>query len=126
MTHDEGNKRIHEWLGKCWHDIRYHELNGKMHEVCLKCELDNIKFLYPKNPQYHKDLNAWGPVWERLINRDAHLRYVEVFSEIECIDWTATIHVQRLYYGLFGLFSATPQQHYQAMQKLLDELEKSQ
>lgn len=82
-TNDEINKWFcEEVFGKCWHDIIETRITDGDHIpiiydgfICIICgeEFEN-KFL---NPNYFKDWNGFGIIWEWAIRQDWWNAYLE-------------------------------------------------
>ena len=70
MDAEQINKRIHEWLGKCWHDIQEFIEGYKTGRKCIRCN-KSFTLISWKSPDYTTDLNAV---------REAELKCIEEFG----------------------------------------------
>lgn len=73
MDAEQINKRIHEWLGKCWHDIQEFIEGYKTGRKCIRCN-KSFTLISWKSPDYTTDLNAV---------REAELKCIEEFGAEE-------------------------------------------
>ena len=71
MDAEQINKRIHEWLGKCWHDIQEFIEGYKTGRKCIRCN-KSFTLISWKSPDYTTDLNAV---------REAELKCIEEFGD---------------------------------------------
>lgn len=69
MDAERINKRIHEWLGKCWHKADINP-DPSFKNICDKCEW-NCNWEDMSFPDYTTDLNAV---------REAELKCIEEFG----------------------------------------------
>ncbi len=91
MNEQEINKRIHEWLGKCWHESP--EWDGSLASdefyrtyTCSNCGklFDDADFGEQANPDYCNSLDLVIPAVRKLPKEKTYEYRVQLHLEVRC------------------------------------------
>lgn len=89
------NRTIHEWRGKCWHELR--KWNNVPIYKCMRCQTETRARAV--NPDYTRNLNAMHEA-EMEMKSNKHQTYyldnIKSYLSVDNIDFTGKINLLRL------------------------------